>query len=161
MSIDLESRISKLENIILCKRKSSNRTLEKRIAKLESMVKPIATKFVYIIHSTMTGDNFYFISDDKLKLKSLTNKITAYCEDDDKHDLLFDQLMGLCKMNNIQYADDIDESPIITYAEYLDSNGIDPYEDDYDKSTDLDEEIIIDNGNPYTFELIGKYRSRF
>jgi len=74
---------------------------------------------------------------------------------------LFDQLMDLCKANNIQYADDMDESQIITYAEYLDSVGIDPYEDDYDKSLDLDEEVIIDNDNPYTFEVIGKYRDRF
>lgn len=167
MSIDLESRISKLENLILCKRKSSNRILEKRIARLESMVKPITTKFVYIIHSTMTDNNFYFMSNDKLKLKSLANKITdlflesAYCEDEDKHDLLFDQLMDLCRMNNIQYADDMDEDPIVTYAEYLDSIGIDPYEDEYDKSVDLDEEIIIDDYKPYTFILIGKHHARF
>ena len=167
MKSDLESRISKLEKLILYKNKSANCILEKRIAKLESIVNPIATKFVYIIHSTMTDDNFYFISDDKLKLKSLTNKIkdlfleSAYCEDNDKHDLLFDQLMDLCNTNNIQYADDIDESPIVTYAEYLDSIGIDPYEDEYDQSIDLDEEVIIDNNNPYTFEVIDKYRSRF
>lgn len=167
MSIDLESRISKLEKLILYKRSTSNYFLEKRIARLESMVSPIKTKFVYIIHSTMTDNNFYFISDDKLKLRSLTNKITdlflesAYCEDDEKHDLLFDQLMDLCRMNNIQYADDMDEDPIVTYAEYLDSIGIDPYEDEYDKSVDLDEEIIIDNYRPYTFILIGKHHARF
>jgi hypothetical protein len=167
MKTDLESRISKLENLVLNKNKSANYMLEKRIAKLESIINPIVTKFVYIIHSTMTDDNFYFISDDKLKLKSLINKIkdlfleSAYCEDDDKHDLLFDQLMDLCNTNNIQYADDINESPIVTYAEYLDSIGIDPYEDDYDKSIDLDEEIIIDNNNPYIFEVIGKHRARF
>lgn len=167
MRTDLESRISKLERLILYKRSTSNRILEKRIARLESMIKPITTKFVYIIHSTMTDNNFYFISDDKLKLRSLTNKITdlflesAYCEDDEKHDLLFDQLMDLCRMNNIQYADDMDKDPIITYAEYLDSIGIDPYEDDYDKSVDLDEEIIIDDYKPYTFTLIGKHHARF
>lgn len=165
--LELKQRVSKLEDLILHKRKSNYRTLEKRIIRLESMVKPITTKFVYIIHSTMTDNNFYFMSDDKRRLESLVNKIinmfleSAYCEDDAKRDLLFDQLMDLCKMNSIQYADDMSEDPIMTYAEYLDSIGIDPYEDDYDKSVDLDKEIIIDNDNPYTFEIIGKYSDRF
>ena len=167
MNSDLEFRVSKLERLILRKIKSSNRILEKRIARLESIRLPIDSKFVYIINSTMTDNNFYFISDDKSKLKSLIDKITklflesTYCEDDDECDLLFNRLIDLCKVNNIQYADDIDESQIVTYAEYLDSIGIDPYEDEYDKSIDLDEEIIVDNDKPYTFKVIGKHHSRF
>lgn len=167
MNSDLEFRISKLEKLILRKIKHSNRILEKRIARLESIRLPIDSKFVYIINSTMTDNNFYFICDDKPRLKSLIDKITklflesTYCEDDDESDLLFNQLIDLCKVNNIQYADDIYESPIITYAEYLDSIGIDPYEDEYDKSIDLDEEIIVDNDKPYTFKVIGKHHSRF
>jgi hypothetical protein len=115
----------------------------------------------------MTDNNFYFISDDKSKLKSLTNEITdlflesVHCVDDfECAEDVFDQLMDLCNENNIQYTDDMDESPLMTYAEYLDSIGIDP--DEYDKSVYLDEVIIVDdNDNPYKLKTIGRYSDRF
>jgi hypothetical protein len=160
----LEQRIAKLEKMILCKRSSS-----KRNQKFESMLSPIGTKFVYIIHSTMTDNNFYFISNDKSKLKSLTNEIidlfleSVHSGDDfERAEGVFDQLMDLCNENNIQYTDDMDESPLMTYAEYLDSIGIDPDEDEYDKSVYLDEVIIVDdNDNPYKLKTIGRYSDRF
>lgn len=168
MNNKLEQRITRLEKAILHKRSASNHFLEKRIAKLESMISHIATKFVYVIRSTMTGDNFYFISDDKSKLKSLINIITnlflesVHCEDDLEHDRLFNQLMNLCYKNNIQYEDDVNESPLMTYSEYLESIGIDPEEDEYDKSVRLDEVIIVDdNNNPYMLEAVGRYNDRF
>lgn len=143
-------------------------TLEQRIAKLESIISPIETKFVYIIHSTTTGDNFYFISDDKSKLKSLTNEITdlflesVHSGDDFEYaDDVFDQLMDLCNENNVQYTDDMDESPLMTYSEYLDSIGVDPDEDEYDNSVYLDEVIIVDDDNPYKLKTIGRYSDRF
>lgn len=148
--------------------KNRKLTLEQRVAKLESMINPIGTKFVYIIHSTMTGDNFYFISDDKSKLKSLTNEITdlfldsVHSGDDfERAEDVFDQLMDLCSENNIQYTDDMDESPLMTYAEYLDSIGIDPDEDEYDRSVYLDEVIIVDDNKLYMLKTIGRYSDRF
>lgn len=168
MNKKLEQRITRLEKAILHKRSASNHFLEKRIAKLESIISPTAAKFVYIIRSTMTGDSFYFISDDKSKLKSLINRITdlflesVHCEDDLEHDRLFNQLMNLCYKNNIQYEDDMNKSPLMTYAEYLESIGIDPEEDEYNKSVRLDEVIIVDdNDNPYTLETVGRYSDRF
>ena len=43
--------------------------LEKRIAALEAAFND--DKYCYKIHSTMTGDNFYFVSDNPNKLKYL------------------------------------------------------------------------------------------
>lgn len=160
----LEARIARLEKLILCKRSSN-----KLKSKFESIISPITTKFVYTIHSTMTDNNFYFISDDKSKLKSLTNEITdlflesVHCGDDfECAEDVFDQLMDLCDENNIQYIDDMDESPLMTYAEYLESIGIDPDEGEYDKSLYLEEIVVVDdNNNLYELKTIGRYSDRF
>lgn len=55
--------------------------------------------------------------------------------------------MDLCKKNNIH--------------EYFDSISVYQYENEYDESIDLNEEIIIDDYKPYTFMLIGKHHARF
>lgn len=144
-------------------------SLARRVRILESMINPIGTKFVYTIHSTMTDNNFYFISDDKSKLKSLANRITdlflesVHCGDDfECAEDVFDQLMDLCDENNIQYIDDMDENPTMTYAEYLDSVGIDPDEYEYNKSVYLNELVIVDDDdNPYILKTIGRYSDRF
>lgn len=164
MDKKLEARVARLEKLILCKRSSN-----KCNSKFESMISPITTKFVYTIHSTMTDNNFYFISDDKSKLKSLTNRITSlflesvHCGDDfECAEDVFDQLMDLCDENNIQYIDDMDENPIMTYAEYLDSIGIDPDEDEYAGLVYLNELVIVDDDdNPYILKTIGRYSDRF
>ena len=91
--------------------------LERRIAKLEAMLDPDNTQYVYQIHSTMTDDNFYFISDDELLLKSLINKISDLFFKSMNHDdytdaecdAMFNKLMLLCESNGIEYQDDMDE----------------------------------------------------
>lgn len=96
----------------------SNRLmLERRIAKLEAMLDQDNTQYVYQIHSTMTDDNFYFISDDELLLKSLINKISDLFFKSMNHDdytdaecdTMFNKLMRLCESNGIEYQDDMDE----------------------------------------------------
>jgi hypothetical protein len=137
--------------------------LERRIAKLEAMLDPIKTKFVYKINSSMTDNNFYFISDNESILKSAIDDITdmfmesAYCEDDDERDEIFNNLMDYCNENDITYENDLDESPIMTYEEYLDYNGIDSYDD----SIDLDDKIYVDHGDIYKVKFIGRYSERF
>ena len=92
-------------------------TLERRVAKLEEMLDSSNVQYVYQIHSTMTDDNFYFISDDELLLESLINKISDLFfksmnhddYDDDECDEMFDELMQLCDANGIEYQDDMDE----------------------------------------------------
>lgn len=92
-------------------------TLEHRVAKLEEMLDSSNVQYVYQIHSTMTDDNFYFISDDELLLESLINKISDLFfksmnhddYDDDECDEMFDELMQLCDANGIEYQDDMDE----------------------------------------------------
>lgn len=91
--------------------------LERRIAKLEAMLDSNNMQYVYQIHSTMTDDNFYFISDDELLLKSLINKISDLffkSMDHDNYtdaecDAIFNKLMKLCDANGIEYQDDMDE----------------------------------------------------
>ena len=137
--------------------------LERHIAKLESMLNPIKTKFVYTIHSTMTDNNFYFISDNESILKFAIDYITdtfmdsVYCEDDDEKTYILNKLWDYCHKNGIMYADDLSESPIMTYEEYLDYNGIDSYDD----SIDPDDEILVDYGDIYKVKFIGRYRDRF
>lgn len=137
--------------------------LERRIAKLEAMLEPIKTKFVYKINSSMTDNNFYFISDNESILKFAIDDITdmfmesVYCEDDDERDEIFNNLMDYCHKNGITYADDLDESPIMTYEKYLDYNGIDSYDD----SIDLDDKIYVDHGDIYKVKFIGRYSERF
>lgn len=91
--------------------------LERRIAKLEAMLDLDNTQYVYQIYSTMTDDNFYFISDDELLLKSLINSISDLffkSMDHDNYtdaecDTMFNKLMRLCESNGIKYQDDMDE----------------------------------------------------
>lgn len=136
--------------------------LERRIAKLESMFNQIKTKFVYKIHSTMTDNNFYFISDNESILKFAIDYITdtfmdsVYCEDDERTHIL-NKLWDYCHKNGIMYVDDLSESPIMTYGEYLDYNNIDSYND----SIDLDDEIFVDYGDIYKVKFIGHYSERF
>lgn len=83
-------------------------------------------QYVYQIHSTMTDDNFYFISDDELLLQSLIKDISSLFFDsmdhdnytDDECDAMFDELMQLCDDNGIEYNDNM-SGPV-----YLDENAV-------------------------------------
>lgn len=91
--------------------------LERRVAKLEEILDSSNAQYAYKIHSTMTDDNFYFISDDELSESLIREILDLFFKsmnhddyDSDECDAIFDELMQLCDANGIEYQYDINES---------------------------------------------------
>lgn len=131
--LNIDKDVNKIKNFIV---KNLNRVdesikLNDRLTKLENYVKrnyEDSDLYCCIIHSTMTDEDFYFVSDDKDSLMSNFRDISKLFFDslsenetlsEDKRDDLYNQMIELCAANNIEYYRDEDVPDDVLDAELV------------------------------------------
>lgn len=160
--------------------------LEKRITRLEKLVNSkiktfesdslYPTVYGYIIHSSITDEDVYFLSKDKNNLKSnvvqLENMffkaVEAESEDDDDQDYYFGEFLRFCHKNNITFIDEaaVEDGVVLKYREYLDWNNYDIEDSDpnialSDLVFDSDKDLVFGSDKLYRIEVVGKHTVRF
>ena len=131
--LNIDKDVNKIKNFIV---KNLNRVdesikLNDRLTKLENYVKrnyEDSDLYCCIIHSTMTDEDFYFVSDDKDSLMSNFRDISKLFFDslsenetlsEDERDDLYNQMIELCAANNIEYYRDEDVPDDVLDAELV------------------------------------------
>lgn len=97
--------------------------------------------YCYTIKSTMTDNEFYFLSDNSSLLNELIPSL---------HKLFFRaidtcdsaNLHRFCKRNSITFVDSVYDCPIIVYRDYLDDMGF-----EYSSDSDLEQFCYLDKEN--------------
>lgn len=140
--LNIDKDVNKIKNFIV---KNLNRVesdsnesikLNNRLTKLENYIKRNYEDYDYedsdlyccIIHSTMTDEDFYFLSDDKNTLIDNFKEISKLFFDslsenetlsEDERDDLYNKMIELCTINNIEYYRDEDVPGDVSDAELI------------------------------------------
>lgn len=139
-------------------RKSNLLVLEHRLSQLERRIKNESMNelFALVITSTMTGTDYYFISDSRSTIAKCSDAIiNSFFYDDLEDDVIM--LDRICKGNNIIQTNSEDDPYSVMEAEdYCDINGCD------DDIFDDDQLVYVDDLDvAHPLNVVKRIRERF